>query len=295
MSEQPARPLRGWMDRVAPRFTRQARRASPNDHWVKCPATGELVYRQHLEAAHWVTPSGHHMRIGAAQRFTCTFDQGRHRLLTASAANDDPLGFSFGKSYTDALAAARKDTGQHDAMGAAVGEIVGVPAVVAVQDFAFLAGSVSAAVGETFLRAVDEAILLSAPLVAFPSGAGMRMQQGSVALMQMARMAAGIQRLRARGLPYLTVLTDPTTGGTLASYAMLGDIQFAEPGALIGFTGRRVIAQTIRETLPDNYQTAEFQLSRGVIDRVVPRSELPARLGATLRLLMHASAPRTGA
>ena len=245
-----------------------------------------MIYRPDLEAALWVTPAGRHMRIRPALRFAYTFDAGRYKTLTLPKSPDDPLNFTYGKPYRDSLAAARKATGETDAMAAAVGDIGGIATVVLVQDFAFMGGSLGAAAGEAFLAAVDEAVKRQAPFVVFTASGGARMQEGALSLMQMARTTAAIQRLRRLHLPYIVVLTDPTTGGVTASYAMLGDVHLAEPAALIGFAGRRVIEETIRETLPPGFQTAEFQVERGMVDRVVTRKELPAVLGSILRTLM---------
>jgi acetyl-CoA carboxylase carboxyl transferase subunit beta len=285
MTTEPER--RGWLSRIAPGVRGLiARRRTPPNLWVRCPATGEMIYRPDLEAALWVTPAGHHMRIGRRLRFAYTFDDGQFELLPSPATPDDPLTFIYGKPYREVLAAARAATGDDDAMSLAVGRIGGVTSVVLVQDFGFLVASVSTAMGEAFVAAATEATTRQAPLVVFASGAGMRMQEGALALTQMARITVALQRLRALRLPYVVVLTDPTTGGTLASFGMLGDIQLAEPGALIGFTGRRVIEQTIRETLPAGFQTAEFQVEHGAADRVVTRQELPAVLGSILKTQM---------
>ena len=277
----------GWLAKIAPGVRKLvSKRETPDNLWVKCPDTGEMIYRSDLEAALWVTPAGRHMRIRPNLRFAYTFDGGKFKALAMPKAPDDPLSFSYGKSYKDSLATARKATGEDDAMAAAVGEINGQTAVVAVQDFAFIGGSLGVAVGEGFLAAVDEAVKRDCPFVIFTAAGGARMQDGALALMQMPRTILAIQRLRAKRLPYVVVLTDPTTGGVLASYAMLGDVHLAEPGALIGFSGRRVIENTIRETLPPGFQTAEFLVERGMVDRVVARAELPAVLGSILRTLM---------
>ena len=277
----------GWLAKIAPGVRKLVTRRETSDNlWEKCPDTGEMIYRADLEAALWVTPAGSHMRIRPAQRVAYTFDHGKSKSLTLPKSPDDPLKFTYGKSYKDSLAAARKTTGETDAMAAAVGEIGGVKTVVLVQDFAFMGGSLGVAAGEGFLAAVDEAVKIKAPLVVFTASGGARMQEGALSLMQMARTTAAIQRLRRARLPYIVVLTDPTTGGVTASYAMLGDIQLAEPAALIGFTGRRVIEQTVRETLPPDFQTAEFQVEHGMVDRVVARKDLPGVLGSILRTLM---------
>ena len=287
--ETPAKPTSGgWLSKIAPGVRKlvQRRETTPDNLWEKCPDTGEMIYRADLEAALWVTPAGRHMRIRPAFRLGCTFDGGKFKSLALPKSPDDPLKFTYGKSYKDSLAAARKTTGETDAMAAAVGEIGGVKTVVLVQDFAFMGGSLGVAAGEGFLAAVDEAVKSVAPMVVFSASGGARMQEGALSLMQMARTTAAIQRLRRARLPYIVVLTDPTTGGVTASYAMLGDIQLAEPAALIGFTGRRVIEQTVRETLPPDFQTAEFQVEHGMVDRVVARKDLPGVLGSILRTLM---------
>jgi acetyl-CoA carboxylase carboxyl transferase subunit beta len=277
----------GWLAKIAPGVSKLVhRRETPENLWVKCPDTGEMLYRPDLEASLWVTPAGRHMKIRPPARFSYTFDGGRFATLDLPKTADDPLGFTFGKPYRDSLAAARKNTGENDAMAAAAGEIGQVPSVVLVQDFAFLGGSMGAAAGEAFLAAADEAVRQKSPFVVFPASGGMRMQEGTISLMQMARTTVAIQALRRERLPYVVVLTDPTTGGALASYAMLGDVCLAEPGATVGFAGRRVIEQTIRETLPPGFQTSEFLVERGMVDRVVTRKELPAVLGSILRTLM---------
>jgi acetyl-CoA carboxylase carboxyl transferase subunit beta len=281
----------GWLAKIAPGVRKLvSRRDTPENLWVKCPDTGEMIYRPDLEAALWVTPAGRHMRIRPPLRFAYTFDGGRFKTLDMPGAPDDVLHFTYGKPYRESLAAARRSTGERDAMAAAVGEIGGQNSVVLVQDFAFLGGSMGAAAGEGFLAAVNEAVKLEVPFIAFTASGGMRMQEGTISLMQMARTTVAIQRLRQAKLPYVVVLTDPTTGGALASYAMLGDVHLAEPSATIGFAGRRVIEQTIRETLPPGFQTAEFLVERGMVDQVVTRAELPAVLGAVLRTLMMARA-----
>lgn len=282
-----ARERGGWLAKIAPGVHKLvARRETPENLWVKCPDTGEMIYRPDLEAALWVTPAGRHMRISPPLRFAYTFDDGRYRALPAPKTPDDPLHFSYGKSYRDGLAAARKATGDQDALSAAVGEINGVTSVVMVENFAFVGGSLGIAVGEAFIAAAQEAVKRQAPLVIFAAAGGARMQEGAIALMQMARATLAIEMVKDARLPYIVVLTDPTTGGVLASYAMLGDVHLAEPGALIGFSGRRVIEQTIRETLPAGFQTAEFLVERGMVDRVVTRKELPKVLGSILRTLM---------
>ncbi len=281
----------GWLSKLRPGVRKpEEPRASegPDDLWVKCPDTGELIYRPDLEAALFVTPSGFHMRITPEQRFRFTFDDGLYERLKAPLAAEDPLGFVDQKPYAQRLAAARAATGDEDAVSIGAGRIGGMAAVMMVQNFAFLGGSLGMSAGEGFIAAARAAIARAAPLVAVTASGGARMQEGALSLMQMARTTLAIEELKAAGLPYVVVLTDPTTGGVTASYAMLGDVHLAEPGALIGFTGPRIIEQTIRETLPPGFQRAEYLEAKGMVDRVTPRTELPQVLGALLRALMAA-------
>jgi acetyl-CoA carboxylase carboxyl transferase subunit beta len=286
--QKPERQHQGWLSKIAPGVRRlvPSKRDTPENLWVKCPDTGEMIYRPDLEAALWVTPSGHHMRIRPELRFRFTFDDGRWEAIAAPQAKDDPLKFVDDKPYRDRLAQARKATGESDAMAIGFGKISGAPAVVLVQDFAFMGGSLGMAAGQGFIKAAREAVARRVPLVAFTAAGGARMQEGALSLMQMARTTLAVQELKQARLPYVVVLTDPTTGGVTASYAMLGDIHLAEPGALIGFAGPRVIEQTIRETLPPGFQRAEYLVQKGMVDRVVPRKELPAVLGSVLDTLM---------
>ena len=293
--QQPER-KRGWLSRIAPGVRNAfAKRETPDNLWVKCPATGEMLYRPDLEASLWVTPAGYHMRIGPKQRFAYTFDGGVFERIASPSAVEDPLHFSDGKPYRDRLAQARKATGEKDSMAIAVGAIAGIEAVVVVQDFAFMGGSLGAGAGEAFLAAADEAVRRQSPLVIFTASGGARMQEGTISLMQMARTTIAVNKVKSAGLPYVVVLTDPTTGGVLASYAMLGDVHIAEPGATIGFSGRRVIEQTIRETLPPGFQTSEFLVERGMVDRVAARADIPVFLGSVLKTLMMGRARKAAA
>jgi acetyl-CoA carboxylase carboxyl transferase subunit beta len=285
---RPERQRQGWLSKIAPGVRRlvPVKRDTPENLWVKCPDTGEMIYRPDLEAAMWVTPSGHHMRIRPELRFRYTFDGGKWEPIEAPGVRDDPLHFVDDRPYGDRLAQARKSTGETDAMAIGAGSIGGQPAVALVQDFAFMGGSLGMAAGEGFIKAAREAEARGVPLVAFTAAGGARMQEGTLSLMQLARTTLAVQELKRAHLPYVVVLTDPTTGGVTASYAMLGDVHLAEPGALIGFAGPRVIEQTIRETLPQGFQRAEYLVEKGMVDRVVPRQELPAVLGSILNTLM---------
>jgi acetyl-CoA carboxylase carboxyl transferase subunit beta len=278
----------GWLSKIAPGISNfvGSKRETPENLWVKDPDTGDMIYRSDLEAALWVTPSGRHMRIGPKARMKFTFDDGQFESLPTPEVTEDPLHFSDGKPYKDRLKAARAATGARDVMAIGYGKVQGVDCIVLVQDFAFMGGSLGMAAGEGFIAAAKAAIERKVPMVIFTAAGGARMQEGALSLMQMARTTLAIQELKKAQLPYLVVLTDPTTGGVTASYAMLGDIHLAEPGALICFAGPRVIETTIREKLPEGFQRSEFLVEKGMVDRVVPRSELPEVLGALMSMLM---------
>jgi acetyl-CoA carboxylase carboxyl transferase subunit beta len=254
--------------------------------WVKCPKTGELVYREDLEAAFWVTPSGAHMRITPEQRFKYMFDGGLWTEIPMPPVIKDPLKFKDDKRYTDRLKSAKAKTGREDCMVAASGEINGRKAVILVQDFAFMGGSLGMAAGEAFIKAAETAVAKKAALVVITASGGARMQESSFALMQMPRTVLAVQDVKRAKLPYIVVLSDPTSGGVLASYAMLGDVILAEPGALLAFTGPRVIEATIREKLPEGFQRSEFLRERGMVDIVCHRRELTATIGSLLSMLM---------
>jgi acetyl-CoA carboxylase carboxyl transferase subunit beta len=278
----------GWLARFAPGVRNRLGKKpdGPDNLWVKAPDTGEMLYRADLEAAQWVTPAGRHMRIGPELRFRYTFDDGAFEPVPVPTVVEDPLKFADDKPYPERLAAARRATNESDAVVVGYGKIRTVPTVVAVQDFAFMGGSLGMAAGEGVIAGAEAAIARNCPFVMFTAAGGARMQEGALSLMQMARTTLAVQALKERRLPYIVVLTDPTTGGVTASYAMLGDIHLAEPGALIGFAGPRVIEQTIRETLPPGFQRSEYLQDKGMVDKVVPRRELPETLGKLLSTLM---------
>ncbi|MGZ3304280.1 MAG: acetyl-CoA carboxylase carboxyltransferase subunit beta [Asticcacaulis sp.] len=285
----------GWLSKIAPGVSKLvSRRETPENLWVKDPDTGDMIYRPDLEAALWVTPSGRHMRIGPDLRMKQIFDgpgedgdgNGTWETIAMPEVPEDPLQFSDGKAYSERLKAARAATNERDTMAAGYGRVQDTPCVVLVQDFAFMGGSLGMAAGEGFIAAARAAVERKCPMVAFTAAGGARMQEGALSLMQMARTTLAIQELKRAQLPYIVVLTDPTTGGVTASYAMLGDIHLAEPGALIGFAGPRVIETTIREKLPEGFQRAEYLVEKGMVDRVVARSELPEVLGALMSMLM---------
>ncbi|WAC47389.1 acetyl-CoA carboxylase carboxyltransferase subunit beta [Asticcacaulis sp. SL142] len=277
----------GWLAKIAPGVSKLvSKRETPENLWVKDPDTGEMIYRPDLEAALWVTPNGRHMRLNAETRLRYTFDDEQWETIESPKVFEDPLSFSDGKAYTERLKIARENTGEDDTMAIGYGKVQSVDCVVLVQDFTFMGGSLGIAAGEAFICAARAAVARKCPMVAFTASGGARMQEGTLSLMQLARTTLAIQELKAVQLPYIVVLTDPTTGGVTASYAMLGDVHLAEPGALIGFAGPRVIETTIREKLPEGFQRSEYLVEKGMVDRVVPRDELPAVLAALMSMLM---------
>jgi acetyl-CoA carboxylase carboxyl transferase subunit beta len=280
-----------WLNRVRNAIPFVTKRETADNLWHKCKSCEQLVFVKEWEDNLCVCPRcDHHDRIGAALRFAQLFDDGSMVALPPAKVRDDPLKFKDSKRYTERLKTARATTGDNDALQAAFGTIEGQGAVVAVQDFAFMGGSMGQAVGDGFIAAGNEALKRKVPLVMFTAAGGARMQEGILSLMQMPRSTVILARLRRARLPYIVVLTDPTTGGVTASYAMLGDVQIAEPGALIGFAGQRVIEQTIREKLPEGFQRAEYLLAHGMIDMVTPRHDLRATLARVLGYLLPAEA-----
>jgi acetyl-CoA carboxylase carboxyl transferase subunit beta len=278
-----------WISNVVPPKIRSfLRRETPENLWVKCPDSGELVFHKDLEHNLYVVPSsGYHMRMPVKHRLDWLFDEARYTELATPDVPQDPLKFRDMKRYTDRLKEYRTKTGANDAIKLAAGRIEGVEAVVAVQDFEFIAGSLGMAAGEAIIAGMTAAIDRRVPFIIFTASGGARMQEGIFSLMQMPRTTLLVQRLRAAKLPYIVVLTNPTTGGVTASYAMLGDIHIAEPGAVIGFAGARVIEQTIRERLPEGFQRAEYLRDHGMVDLVVPRKEMRATLARLCALLMR--------
>ncbi len=258
----------------------------PDNLWSQCPACQQMIFTKELEKTQRVcSHCGHHMRGTAPERLAWTFDEAGFTRIELPKAPADPLTFRDQKRYSERLREARAKTGLDDALVVAHGTICGAPAVVAVMEFNFMGGSMGAAVGEGIVAAARLAVLQQAPLVVFTASGGARMQEGAVSLMQMPRTTIAAMMLREARLPFIVVLTDPTTGGVTASFAMLGDIQIAEPGALIGFAGARVIEQTVRETLPEGFQRAEYLLEHGIVDMVVRRPEMRETLGRVIGLL----------
>jgi len=271
-----------------------AKREVPQNLWIKCPETGEMVFHRDLELNQFVIPgSGYHMRMTAKQRLEHFFDNKQYETLTLPDVPLDPLKFRDERRYTERLRDARAKTGTSDAVVVALGTVENVPVVAAVQDFEFMGGSLGMAAGEAIITGMQEAIARKRPFIMFAASGGARMQEGVMALMQLPRTTAGVQALREARLPYIVVLTNPTTGGVTASFAMLGDVHIAEPGALIGFAGPRVIEQTIREKLPAGFQRAEFLAEHGMVDMVVHRHELRSTISRICRLLGVEALPET--
>ncbi|MCL5776595.1 acetyl-CoA carboxylase, carboxyltransferase subunit beta [Limibaculum sp. FT325] len=263
------------------------RREMPENLWHKCDSCGQMLFHRDLaEALNVCTSCGHHMAITPRDRFRALFDHGAFAEIAVPEPLADPLHFRDEKRYTDRMKDARRKTGEHEAMLVAKGNIFGLTTICAGQDFSFMGGSMGMHVGNALLAAADAAVAARAPLVVFTAAGGARMQEGILSLMQMPRTTIAVAQLRDAGLPFVVVLTNPTTGGVTASYAMLGDVHIAEPDALICFAGPRVIEQTIRETLPEGFQRSEYLLDHGMIDRVVKRGEMREELGRILRLLM---------
>ena len=275
-----------WLSRVRSGIPFLPKRQSADNLWHKCRKCESMVFTKEWEDNLFVCPRcDHHDRIGPKARFEQLFDDGKHELLPSPDVREDPLRFRDAKRYTDRLKAARAATEEKDALINAKGKIGGRKAILGVQDFSFMGGSMGVAVGASFVAGVRAAIADRVPYVLFTAAGGARMQEGILSLMQMPRTTVALAELREAGLPYIVVLTDPTTGGVTASYAMLGDVQLAEPGALIGFAGARVIEQTIREKLPEGFQRAEYLLEHGIIDMVVRRADLKTRVAMLIDYL----------
>ncbi len=272
---------------VRPRINSMlGRREVPENLWIKCPETGEMVFHKDLEENKWVIPaSGYHMKMPAKARLTDLFDGGQYEALPQPKVAQDPLKFRDSKKYTDRLRDSRIKTDQEDTIVAGVGTVQGLKLVAVVHEFNFMGGSLGIAAGEAIVKAFERAIKEKCPLVMFPASGGARMQEGILSLMQLPRTTVAVDMLKEAGQPYIVVLTNPTTGGVTASYAMLGDLHIAEPGAEICFAGKRVIEQTIREKLPEGFQTSEYLLEHGMVDMVVKRHDIPDTLARVLKIM----------
>ncbi len=278
-----------WFEKIMPSRIKTERRTRsvPEGLWIKCPICDAVLYRAELERNLYVCPKcAHHMRIGARERLESFLDPGTGVELATRITPEDPLKFRDSKRYKDRLAQAQKNTGEADALVVMVGALEGLALVACAFEFQFLGGSMGSVVGERFKRAADHCLAERMPLVCFTASGGARMQEALYSLLQMAKTSAALAQMRRARLPFISVMTDPTTGGVSASLAMLGDLNLAEPRALIGFAGARVIQQTVRETLPEGFQRSEFLLEHGALDMIVDRREMRARIGAVLRLLL---------
>jgi acetyl-CoA carboxylase carboxyl transferase subunit beta len=286
-----------WIsDGVLPKIKTLFKRETPENLWIKCPDSGQLVFQKDVEANQWVIPgSQHHLRVKSLDRLRMMFDEAKWLDVALPEVVSDPLKFRDEKRYVDRLRDAKLKTSMQDAFRVGFGRIEGDPMTIAVQDFDFMGGSLGMAAGEAFIKGAETAVEKGTPYVVFAASGGARMQEGILSLMQLPRTTVATRRLRNAGLPYIVVLTNPTTGGVTASYAMLGDIHIAEPGALIGFAGPRVIEQTIREKLPDGFQRAEYLKDHGMVDMVVHRHEMKATVARLARLLMKLPAPQAAA
>ena len=282
-----------WLsDFVRPKVQKTAQKEIADDLWLKCPNCGKLLFSKELKKIWYVCPEcDHHLRLFLDNRLKMLFDNSDFTEVSLPKTPDDPLKFKDSKRYTERLQEYRKNTGNHDAIIVAKGAIGGTKCVVAALDFAFMGGSMGTAVGEAIVTAVQLALLQEAALILIPASGGARMQEGMLSLVQMARTTVAVKKLKAKKLPYIVVLTNPTTGGVTASFAMLGDVTLAEPGAIIGFAGARVIEQTIHQKLPPDFQKAELLLEHGMIDQIVPRAELRNKLVQILDLLMSKVKP----
>jgi acetyl-CoA carboxylase carboxyl transferase subunit beta len=278
-----------WFEKIVPSRIKTERRVRsvPEGLWIKCPACDAVLYRAELERNLHVCPKcSHHMRIKARERLVRFLDPATGVEIGANVTPEDPLRFKDSKRYKDRLVAAQKNTGEKDALIVLAGKLHDEPVVACAFEFSFLGGSMGSVVGERFYRAVQHCIAERAPLVCFSASGGARMQEAILSLFQLAKTSAALAQLAQAKLPYISVLTDPTTGGVSASLAMLGDVNIGEPRALIGFAGPRVIAQTVRETLPEGFQRSEFLLEKGALDMILDRRDHRDQIARLLRLLM---------
>ncbi|WP_422344010.1 acetyl-CoA carboxylase, carboxyltransferase subunit beta [Parasphingorhabdus sp.] len=276
-----------WLSNVRNKIASITKKETPDNLWHKCKKCEAMVFLKEFEDNMHICPKcEHHGRIGPMTRFAQIMDENSWKIIPFRAVQEDPLKFKDQKKYSDRLKEARAKTGEQDAFINIVGTIEGEKCVVGVQDFAFMGGSMGLALGEAFVAGAQRAINDQCPYIVFTASGGARMQEGTLSLMQMPKTTVAISMMREAGIPYIVVLTDPTSGGVMAAYAMLGDVQLAEPDATLAFTGRRVIENTIREKLPDDFQTSEYYLEHGMLDMIVHRKELRAKLAQIMGYLM---------
>ncbi|QFY90529.1 acetyl-CoA carboxylase carboxyltransferase subunit beta [Magnetovirga frankeli] len=282
-----------WFEKLVPSrisTSSSEKKGVPEGLWAKCPKCESILYRSELERNLDVCPKcGHHSRIGARRRLEVFLDEGSGEELGVELAPADPLKFKDSLKYKDRISQAQKKTGEKDALIVMSGKLKGKPLVVAAFEFSFMGGSMGSVVGERFVRGVNQALEQRCPLLCFSASGGARMQESLFSLLQMAKTSAALGKMRQRGLPFISVMTDPTMGGVSASLAMLGDVNVAEPDALIGFAGPRVIEQTVRETLPEGFQRSEFLLEHGAIDLIIDRRQMRDRMANLLAMLNQGS------
>ena len=284
-----------WLQKFLPQISTEtaSKKTVPEGLWAKCPGCSGVLYRAELERNLDVCPKcGHHMRIGARRRLEAFLDVEPRQEIGAEIGPVDHLKFKDSKKYKDRIAAAQKSTDETDALIAMMGQVKGVPLVAAAFEFKFMGGSMGSVVGERFVRAANASIEHGIPLVCFSASGGARMQEALFSLMQMAKTSAVLASMREKGIPFISVMTDPTMGGVSASLAMLGDINIGEPNALIGFAGPRVIEQTVRETLPEGFQRSEFLMEKGAIDMIVARGDMRDRIASLLSMMTNQPAPK---
>jgi acetyl-CoA carboxylase carboxyl transferase subunit beta len=278
----------GWFKRKDKNIQTEKPKEMPEGVWVKVPDTGETVHRRELEENYWVDPlSGHHFRVGSKHYFNYLFDEGEFEEIANDILPTDPLDFEDRKKYSDRLEKTQEKSGLTDAVRVGVGQMNELDVVISCMDFGFIGGSMGSVVGERLARAIDHARENKMPLIIIAQSGGARMMESVLSLMQMAKTSAKLAQLSEEGIPYISVMTNPTTGGVSASFAMLGDFNIAEPGALIGFAGPRVIKQTIGRDLPEGFQSSEFLLEHGFLDFIVPRPQMKAKLSKLLKILLH--------
>ena len=285
-----------WLQKFLPQISTEtaSKKTVPEGLWAKCPGCSGVLYRAELERNLDVCPKcGHHMRIGARRRLEAFLDAEPRQEIGAEVTPVDHLKFKDSKKYKDRISAAQKSTDESDALIAMMGQVKGVPLVAAAFEFKFMGGSMGSVVGERFVRAANASIEHGIPLVCFSASGGARMQEALFSLMQMAKTSAVLATMREKGIPFISVMTDPTMGGVSASLAMLGDINIGEPNALIGFAGPRVIEQTVRETLPEGFQRSEFLLEKGAIDMIVARGDMRDRIASLLSMMTNQPAPKS--
>ena len=283
-----------WIDRIFSKNPSSSTRKAnvPEGVWTKCTACEQVLYSEELKRNLYVCPKcGHHMRIDARERLLHLLDEGSSHEIAADLEPKDILKFKDLKKYKDRISTAQKETGEKDALITMTGTLYNMPIVVAASNFAFMGGSMGSVVGAKFVKAAEKAMELNCPFVCFSASGGARMQEALFSLMQMAKTSAVLARMREKGVPFISVLTDPTLGGVSASFAMLGDLNIAEPKALIGFAGPRVIEQTVREKLPEGFQRSEFLLEKGAIDMIVKRGDMRRTLASVLSKLTHQPSP----